>query len=126
MSLPKMPKMPSSARSRKSKPVVACACGGCGMTTKGTWHPGHDGHCDGWAKRVIGGTLDIAAVPDAVRAGVIKRLAFHGVSDVVAPLTQAQKKALRKAERAAAKVAVVAANVDVHDGEQVEQVAQVA
>lgn len=124
--LPAMPKMSSSARSRKSKPVVACACGGCGQTTKGTWHPGHDGHCEGWALRVIADVIKIDDVPDAVRAGVVKRLARHGAV-VVAPMTQAEKKAMRKAERLAAKTAKAVADVVVPvEDTNVEPMTQVA
>lgn len=72
ISLPSLPALPRS--SRASKPLHPCACGKCGGTTRATWTPGHDGHCTGWAIRVLDHGMPLADVPDAVRAGVMLRL----------------------------------------------------
>lgn len=81
--LPKLPSLSTSTRRvRQVKPLRDCACG-CGSSTKSTWHPGHDGHCDGWAKRVHEGRLVLADVPSSVRKGVVLRLRYHGWLDAV-------------------------------------------
>lgn len=77
--------------SGKAGVVRACACGGCGFTTKSTWHTGHDGHCEGWAVRVLRGLLTIDDVPAEVRAGVILRLKRHDVE--VTPKAKRERKA---------------------------------
>lgn len=68
--LPSLPKLPSSERVRKDRPIKACACGGCGATTKGTWAPGHDAYCHGWALRVERDVVKLKDVPAAHMVGV--------------------------------------------------------
>lgn len=98
--MPTLTAMPAMPKRAKSKPIHPCACG-CGMGTKSTWASGHDGRATGWAIRIERGIITIDGVPENERQGAVHMLAKRGVT-VEVPLTNKERKALRKAERKAA------------------------
>lgn len=115
-----MTKLPSMGSKHKSKPTHPCICG-CGLPTKGTWHTGHDGRATGWAIRIEKGLLTIEDVPEGERAGAAFRLQQRGViAAPPMPLTKAERRAARKADKEAA---IAAAAIATETVEPVESAA---